>query len=532
MRTLITNGQILTFNAKEHQVEALVCENGKIIDLGTYEDMKLQHGIHITNTIDLHGKTAIPGLIDSHLHLSGVITPFLELDLTGVRSKDEMLNKIKEEADRLQEGEWITGRGWDENLFPDKSIPTMEELDHVSPQNPLFLGRVCGHAFLANQLAFSICQVDEHTTPPQGGEIVRNAQKEPTGLILETASTLFTEHIPSKSYEQIKHALKKAMNYCLSLGLTSLHTNDPLYLGGFDQTYRLYDELLNQEQVGIRTNLLIDYPFLEELVDRNMYTGYGSEWLTIGAIKLFADGALGRRTALLSEPYEDANEQYGNAIHTEAELLEIFRKIRAHHFPVAVHTIGDQAVENVLNMLDQFPSVEKRDRIIHASILREALIPRLAKNSLVVDIQPRFIVSDFPWIEERIGKKRAQFAYPFRTMLQMGVLCAGGSDAPIEPVDPLLGIHAAVTRRKIEESHEGYIPNEKLSRMEAIQLYTMGGAIATNEENVKGTLARGKYADLTVLSENILELEKDDTIVHTNIEMTITNGNVAYVRHQ
>ncbi|WP_243292283.1 amidohydrolase [Bacillus sp. FJAT-47783] len=531
MKTLVTNGTIYTMNHRDDVVEAIVVEGGKIVDTGSYEEMKLRYSSSITNTIDLQGKMAIPGLTDSHMHLSGVAGNFMELNLTGVQSKEEMLSKIKEKASSLHPGEWVLGRGWDENLFRDRSIPTMDELDHVSPNNPLFLGRICGHAYLANRLAFKRCHVDNMSSLPPGGEIALDEYtKQPTGLILETASQLFTKHIPNKSYEQLKQALYKAMDYCMELGLTSIHTNDPLYLGGFEQTYRLYHELLNEEQVGLRTNLLIDYPFLDELKERQMLTGFGNDMLQIGAIKIFADGALGRRTALLSKPYEDDPDNFGKAIHDEAELFHIIQSIRQLQLPVAVHTIGDQAVENVLHVLDQFPNANKRDRIIHASILREDLIERLVHPRRIVDVQPRFIVSDFPWIIDRIGEERVKYAYPFKTMRQKGVLCAGGSDAPIEPVDPLLSIHAAVARRIKEETHEGYIPTEKLSTKEAIHMYTLGGAYATNEEHKKGTLERGKLADLTVLSQNIFTLKNADELLETKVEMTIIGGKVTYSR--
>jgi len=530
--TFITNGKIYTFNQKEEIVQSIVVDGEKIIDLGTDRDMKLQYGSQIKNIIDLQGKTAIPGLTDSHMHLSGVASNFIELNLTGVKSKQEMLNQIKEKASTLPEGEWLLGRGWDENLFEEGSIPTIAELDEAAKDHPLFLGRICGHAFLANKKAFEVCQVSPLHVPA-GGEIVLDPiTKEPTGLILETASELFTKHIPDKSYEQWKAALNKAMEYCMKCGLTSIHTNDPLYLGGFDQTYQLYDELIHQEKIGLRCHLLIDYPFLSLLNEKNRLPGYGNSRLNIGAIKIFADGALGRRTALLSEPYEDDPSNYGTAIHDEKKLFEMIQKAREYNAPVAVHTIGDKALENVLNILEQLPEVSMRDRVIHASILRPDLIQRMKKTTLIADIQPRFIPSDFPWIEERIGKKRTEFAYPFKTMLQNGILCAGGSDAPIEPVEPLLGIHAAVTRKRKEEHHDGYIPHEKISIKEAIQLYTIGGAYASNEENVKGTIEKGKYADLTVLSHDLLQLKDPDEILDTSVEMTIIGGKQTYTKYE
>jgi predicted amidohydrolase YtcJ len=319
----------------------------------------------------------------------------------------------------------------------------------------------------------------------------------------------------------MKHAVKR--------GLTSSHTNDPIYLGGFDQTYKMYHELLNEEQKGLRCNLLIDYPFLNRLKERGMYAGYGNDKLQIGAIKIFEDGALGRRTALLSEPYQDAPDQFGEAQHDQETLFQMIKEARDHSMPIAVHTIGDQALENVLQVLDQLPTVKYRDRLIHVSVLREDLIKRLADPSRVADIQPRFVVGDFPWVQERLGEKRMKHVYAWKSLLASGALCAGGSDAPVEPVDPLLGIHAAVTRRDPSQSHEGWNEKEKLSVLDSLKLFTVGGAYATNEEHKKGTLTRGKLADMTVYSNNILSMEDPDELLHTTVEMTIIDGEIQAV---
>jgi predicted amidohydrolase YtcJ len=287
----------------------------------------------------------------------------------------------------------------------------------------------------------------------------------------------------------------------------------------------MYDELLNQEQKGLRCNLLIDYPYLPALKEKGMFAGFGNEKLQIGAIKIFADGAFGRRTALLSKPYHDEPGQFGEAMQTEEVLFNIVKDAREQSMPIAVHTIGDQALENVLDILDQFPKVNYRDRIIHTSLVREDLIARLADPSIVADIQPRFVVGDYPWVIERIGKERESYLYAWKSLLSNGVICAGGSDAPVEPVDPLLGIHAAVTR-KTPGKDECWNESQKISMFEAVKLFTVGGAYATNEEALKGTISRGKFADMTVYSKNLFELENPDELLDTNIEMTIIDGEI------
>jgi predicted amidohydrolase YtcJ len=525
-KTIFTNGVIYTLDSNQPVVESVVIDKGRILDLGSHHEMNLQWGRAGARVIDLQGKMVTPGLIDSHLHMSGVAFNFLDLDLTGVTSKTEMLNKIKQKADTVVPGKWLIGMGWDENLFTEGSIPTIEELDHVAPHCPIYLKRICYHAFLVNSKALEMSHYLPSIEVPKGGRMVLDPQtKKPTGLLLESASQLITKHIPDKTYDELKTGLGQAMKFAISKGLTSVHTNDPAYLGGLDQTYRMYDELINQEQNGLRCNLLIDYPFLQALKEKGMAAGYGNEKLQIGAIKIFADGAFGRRTALLSEPYHDEPGQFGESMQTEEVLFNIVKDARKESMPIAVHTIGDQALENVLDILDQFPKVSYRDRIIHTSLVREDLIARLKDPSIVADIQPRFVVGDYPWVIERIGKEREPYLYAWKSLLSKGVICAGGSDAPVEPVDPLLGIHAAVTR-KTPGRDESWNESQKISMLEAVKLFTVGGAYATNEEAIKGTISRGKLADMTVYSKNLFELENPDELLNTKIEMTIIDGKV------
>lgn len=527
-QTIFTNGTIYTLNHQQPTVESVVVENGKIIDLGSHEDMLLQWGRSGTKTIDLQGNIVTPGMIDSHMHLSGVAFNFLELNLTGVTSKSEMLRLIKERAKTVPEGKWLIGIGWDENAFEhDCTIPTLQELDYVAPNCPIFIKRICYHAFLVNSRALEIANYHPSIPVSKGGQIgLDPVTKEPTGLILESASNLFTKHIPERSYEELKQGLKQAVRVAIKSGLTSVHTNDPVYFGGLDQTYSLYNEVINNGPNKLRCNLLVDYEFLKEIKEKEMYTGFGNEHVQIGAIKFFEDGAFGRRTALLSEPYHDEPGQYGEAMQDQETLFHMFKEVREYGMPIAVHTIGDQALKNVLDILDQIPKGRYRDRIIHTSLIQETLLPRLENPSLVADIQPRFVVSDYPWITERLGKKREKDLYAWKKMLSAGVICAGGSDAPVEPFEPLLGLHAAVTRRLPTESHSGWNEKEKLTMMEAVQLFTLGGAYATNEEHHKGTLTRGKLADMTVFSKDLFKLEDPDELLNTDVVMTIIAGEV------
>ncbi|MBS3681954.1 amidohydrolase [Ornithinibacillus massiliensis] len=529
MRKIFINGKFYTFDPVKPCVEAVVVEEGRFIDMGTKEEITSYWGSYETEIVDLGGKTVTPGLIDSHLHLSSIAINLLNLDVTGVTSKTSMLQIIKDKAANLSPGEWLVGRGWDENLFIDGGIPTINELDSVSPHNPLYIPRVCGHAALVNRKALEVCHYHRDMIMPQGGSIeLDETLKQPTGLILESAADIFTAHIPEYSYDDLKGALRQAIKLAIRQGLTSVHTNDTNNLGGLHSTYRMFDELLNQEKLGLRCNLLIDYDYLDDLKESSMYAGYGNETLTIGAVKLFADGAFGRRTALLSEPYADDPSNVGEAMHTNDELYDLVRKVRNLSMPIAVHTIGDKALENILDILDQFPVVAYRDRLIHVQVLREDLINRLAVPSRIADLQPRFVVGDFPWVAERLGPKRMNLAYAWKTLLNSNVICAGGSDSPVEPMDPLLGIHAAVTRRAPGDRHKGWNSEEKLSMYDAFKLFTKMGAYPTNEETLKGTISRGKLADMTVYSTNPFEIDDPDELLETTIEMTIIGGDIHY----
>ncbi|KAB2338427.1 amidohydrolase [Cytobacillus depressus] len=529
MKKIFKNGLFYTFDPIKPFVEAVVVENGRFFDMGTTEQMLLHWGRADCSIVDMQGKAVTPGLIDSHLHLSGIAKNFLSLDVTGVTTKREFLERIRIKANSLQKGEWLLGWGWDENLFTDGTYPTIQELDHVAPNCPLFISRICGHASLVNTQALEGINYHAAVSIPEGGAIVLDeGTKQPTGLILESASQLFTEQIPYYSYGDLKKSMRRAIHFAMEKGLTGAHSNDPVYLGGLHQTYQIYDELLNDENLGLRCNLLIDHMFMDDLKERGMYTGYGNETLQIGAVKIFADGAFGRRTALLSEPYHDAPDHFGEAMFDQETLYEIVRKARDLSMPIAVHTIGDQALENVLDILDQFSAVSYRDRLIHVQVLRKELIERLALPSRIADIQPRFIVGDFPWVQERLGKERIEFAYAWKTLIDSQVICAGGSDSPIEPIDPLLGIHASITRKAPGQTHNGWNEKEKLSVEEAFKLFTVMGAYPTNEETIKGTISRGKLADMTVYSQNPFEMEEADELLTTQIEKTIIGGEIRF----
>jgi len=530
MTILYTNALIHTLDPAQPRAEAVAAdEHGRLLAVGSTEEIRLQFGRAGVRDIDLGGRTVLPGLIDNHLHVSAHGIKLSTLDFTAAETTDELLTLLKERTADVPAGEWVLGVGWNENNFTDRRIPTRAELDAVAPHHPVFLTRVCNHAYLANTLGFARAGITEGSSDPSDGGYGRDATGALNGMIYENAALPFRAQIPTPTYDELKSALRNGIRHALSTGLTSVHTEDLRYLGGWAQTWRMYRELVIEEDLRLRSNLLIYYPFLEELQAAGLTTGDGCEYVNIGALKLFADGAMGGRTALMSRPYADAPHTYGTAIHSQAELNAIAAAGRAHGMPIAVHAIGDGATDMVLEAMEQNPLATHRHRLIHAQVLRPDQIARLQAfgERLALDIQPRFVPSDFPWVRERIAPEHLPTSYAWRTLLDAGLLLGGGSDAPIEPIEPLLGLHAAVTRKRPGDTHDGYQPEQKLTLAEAVHLFTVGGTYATREEALKGTLTAGKVCDLTVLDRDIFSRDADE-LLDTQVVRTVIGGKTVF----
>lgn len=525
MTTLYTNGLIYTMDSQVPRATAIAVEQGNILAVGSTDELRLQLGRAGVKEIDLGGATVIPGLIDNHLHVSNHGIKLSTLDFSNVTSAAEMLRLVREHAAQTPDGEWVLGIGWSDNNFADRHIPTLEQLNEAAPNNPLFLTRICNHAYLTNKLGFERVGINRDTEDPADGTYGRHTDGELNGLIFENASRPFFNTIPKRSNSELKEALRLGVKHALSTGLTGVHTEDLRYLGNWETTWRMYRELIVEENLRLRSNLLVYYPHLGEMIEAGMTTGDGDQWVNVGALKLFADGAMGGRTALMSMPYADAPHTYGQAIHSQEEIIQIAAAGARHGMPIAVHAIGDGAADLVLEAMEQTPSTKHRHRLIHAQVLRPEQIERMKRlgDRLVLDIQPRFLVGDFPWVLERIQPALQTTSYAWKTLIDAGLLCGGGSDAPIEPIEPLLGLHAAVTRKRPHEHQESYQPEQKLTMEEAVRLFTIGGTYATQEEAVKGTLTVGKYADMTILDRNIFE-EDPDVLLETSVIRTIIGG--------
>ncbi|BCB05256.1 putative amidohydrolase YtcJ [Bacillus sp. KH172YL63] len=510
-------------------MEAVFTEGGVIKGLGSSADLEKREGFVIDTVVDLGQKVMFPGFVDSHMHLIGHGETLMRLDLSSMQSKREVLDAVRQKADGMEKGQWVIGEGWNENLWGDAEVITKQEIDGVVPDHPVLMKRICRHAMVVNSLALTHAGIDESTPDPAGGLIERDENGELNGLLKDKAQDLMIDALPGISSEYLVEALTKGIESCWENGLVGGHTEDLSYYGHFKKTYDAFLKTINDGDKKFRAHLLVHHEVIEDWkADGNRFMG-GNEFIEFGAMKIFADGALGGRTALLSYPYADDPSTNGVSIHSDERLLELVEKARKYDLPIAVHTIGDQAFENVLNAIEQAPSPHgRRDRLIHAQILRKELIERIKGLPLILDIQPRFVPSDFPWVLERLGHENMKYNYAWKTLLEEGIHCAGGSDAPIEPVNPLLGIHAAVTRTNpLDPERTVYRPEEKLSMYEAISLFTKGSAYACHHEHDRGQIHEGFSADFTVLDIDPFKADHDE-LLNKVVDMTIVDEEIVY----
>lgn len=511
-------GNIYTMNKENETVEAVYIENGMIVDLGNKKDLEIRYPFE--KLYDLKGRTMIPGLVDSHMHLIGHGERLLRLDLSKCTSYKEVLDLVKERVEEVPIGSWIIGEGWNENNFTDTKKVHVLDLDAISKEHPILLKRVCRHVTWVNSYILERASITAETSDPKGGKIGRGTQGELTGLLYEQAQDLIKHVQPEINEAYLQRALQTAIQDCWKYGLVGGHTEDLNYYGGFQKTYNAFSYVI--KEMPFKAHLLVHH---EVAYERKEYKN--EHYIEFGAMKIFSDGSFGGRTALLSEPYEDAKETNGVAIFSREELAELVGKARNLHMPVAIHTIGDLSLEYVIDALELYPPAEGlRDRIIHCQLAREELIERMKSLPVIIDIQPVFVSSDFPSVIEKLGEHRLRYAYAWKTLLGAGLHCAGGSDAPIEQVNPFLGIYSAVTRRSFIDG-ACYIPEEKLSIFEAVSLFTTGSSYTIGKENKRGKIVKGYEADFTIIDRDIFEVEVEK-IKNIQAIATVIDGQIVY----
>ncbi|MFX3660639.1 MAG: amidohydrolase [Ectobacillus sp.] len=511
-------GTIYTMRHKGETTEAVYVTDGIITDIGTKQELFARYEVQAE--YDLKGDVMLPGLVDSHMHLIGHGERLMRLDLSGCASYGEMLALVKERAEQTPKGEWIIGEGWNENVFCDTRQVHANDLDAISLEHPILLKRVCRHALLVNSYILQWAGITEETADPKGGKIGKGDDGKLNGILYERAQELIQGVVPGQTESYLQRALEIAVEDCWKNGLVGCHTEDLNYYGGFARTYQAFAKGLRNKP--FKAHLLVHHEVIEELAQYE-----NGRYIEFGAMKIFVDGSLGGRTALLSQPYYDNPDTNGVAVFEREELAALVQKARNLGLAVAVHAIGDLAFEYIIEAIERHPPKRgQRDRIIHCQVLRKDLIERAKKLSLVLDIQPVFVMSDFPSVIEKLGDGRLRYAYAWKTLLQEGVMCAGGSDAPIEPVGPLLGIYSAVTRKSALDG-KSYLPREKLTVFEAVSLFTSGSAYAIYKENCRGKIEPGHEADFTVLDKDIFQIDPED-ILQTEVIMTVVDGRAVY----
>lgn len=509
---ILINGDIITLNPSCRSAQAIAIGNGKIVSVGTNNQIRKESGKH-AKILDLKGKTVVPGLIDSHTHMISLGHALPRLDLRYVSSISEIQSRLKTEVKRTPKGRWIVGRGWDQDRLKERRYPTRWDLDEVSPDNPVLLNRVCGHVGVANSQALHLARIHGKTPSSMAKFIDRDTKtREPTGLVKEKAVDLFSDMI-EPCEEDLVNACHKACSDAAEAGLTSV----TCITSELRQVHAL-ETLREKGQLPLRICVVVPVECLDELKGKQLNVPF----LKLRCVKIFTDGSLGARTAALCEPYADESSTSGILYYRISQLKDLIRKADEAGFQIAVHAIGDKALEQTVkafqSVLSKKRIAEHRHRIEHASVLNPDLIQKIKSLGLLVCFQPHFIVSDF-WVPERLGSKRARWTYAFKSLLRNGVPMAASSDAPVEPLNPLWGIWAAATNKRC--------PDERLSVEEALQAYTTGASYFSFEEDAKGSIEVGKYADLTVLSHNPLKV-KPEKIRDIRVEMTIVDGKIIY----
>lgn len=527
MRTIFTNCKILTMNIAQPEATALVVEGNKILFVGNDIDALSFKQVD-SHMIDGLGTTLVPGFNDSHMHLLNLGVAMSSVDCRGLADIKGLQQRVKDKAEQAAPGSVIVGRGWDQNKWTDGRYATKEDLDAVAPEHPVILTRACGHVLVANSLALQLAGVDANTMDMEGGSLDRDEQGQPTGVLRERAMGLVRQIIPAIDATSIREALQVGAQHAISRGLTSVQTNDG---GGaaWEEVISAYHELKLPLRVNVEFGMSLEQlnDFAERMHAANQVS---PEHVGVKTIKVMADGSLGARTAALSTPYSDAPNEKGLSYFEQESLNSLLAAAHMAGFQIAIHAIGDYTAEQAITAIEQAQGSDtsRRHRMVHCQILRRDLVERMAKANIVAEIQPVFLITDLHWTESRVGQERLAFSYAWKSLLEYGVNCSGGSDCPVEVLDPLLGIGAAVTRTDVTNwPAEGWLPQQKLSVREAVALFTVGSAYAEHMETKKGILKPGYLADMVLLSDDI-EAVNPFAIKDMSVKLTMVDGKVVY----
>jgi len=525
--TAFINGKIYTVNEKQPLAEAVVVKENRILFVGTNEEVR-NYVDKESKIIDLQGKLMLPGFIDNHTHFISGGFYLNGIDLRNAKTTTEFTNLIKDYASS-NPGKWITGGNWDHEAWEKKVYPHKEWIDEFTSNTPVFVDRFDGHMGVANSYALKLAGITKDTESPAGGLIEKDpVTGEPTGILKDNAMSLVYRVVPDDSDEDYNQAGLTALEEAKRLGVTSIQ--DITYAKDLE----VYKKLEKEKQLTCRIYTrtpLYDY---KSLVNANIKVGTGTAYLKMGGLKAFADGSLGSSSALFFEPYENEPDNYGLAMEilSDGSLKKWALDADNNNLQICVHAIGDSANSEMLSIFEEIiktnPGWDRRFRIEHSQHVKFEDIDRFAKAGVIASVQPYHCIDDGVWAEKRIGKERIKYTYPFRTFLDKGVHLCFGSDWTVAPLNPLLGIYAAVTRATLDGKNPGgWIPEQKITVEEAVKCYTINNAYASFDEKEKGSIEAGKLADLVVLSEDIFTIAPED-IKNVTVILTIFDGKVIY----
>lgn len=518
---IIHSTRIYSLDSNFTIYEALAVKDGKIAGLGTTKDVFDEFSAPVV--YNALGRTLYPGFIDGHCHFYGYGAGLLRnADLVGTESYEEILGILKEHHER-HDSEWILGRGWDQNDWLVKEFPTKKELDELFPENPVVLTRIDGHAVLANSEALKRAMINQNTTV-EGGKVVLDESGEPTGILIDKAADFITDHIPELTEEEKIQALEEAEKNCFAVGLTSIVD------AGLDkETILLIDSLHKQGRLKMKINCMLSPT--EDNYEHFIKNGpYMTDRLTLRSVKLYADGALGSRGALLLEPYSDDPGNYGLLIKKPDYYREWSKKAYDNNYQVCTHTIGDSAARFVLDIYGEYlqEKNDKRWRIEHAQIIHPEDMHKFGKYSIIPSVQGTHATSDMYWAEDRLGPERIRWSYAFRELLKENGWIVNGTDFPIEEISPLLTFYATVVRKDLKGYPQGgFLKENALNREQALRSITIWAAKGSFEEEMKGSLETGKIADFVVLDKDLMIIE-DKELPATKVVRTYSSGEMVY----
>src|SRR5213080_2779469 len=526
---IITNAAVYTVDKQHPTAEAVAVTGDRIVAVGSRAEIDSWRGPE-TKVIDAGRKLVLPGFNDAHVHFIQGGAQLDQVNLTDAANPEEFTRRIAAQATKTPKGEWILGGRWDETKWPTAQLPTKELVDAVTRDTPIFVERYDGHEALANSAALKLAGVNAKTADVPGGVIVRDSSGNPTGIFKDAAQELIYKAIPPMSHDQRLRAARGALKHAASLGVTSVQHMNPEFAD-----VAAYSELAEKGELTTRIYAVPMETDWRDQAKIGIRHAWGSSYLRLGAVKGYADGSLGSRTAYMFEPFIDDPGNRGllsDEMHPPSAMHDRLMQADAAGLQLRVHAIGDRAISMIL---DIFADIEKangdhdqRFVIEHAQHMAQTDFARFAKLHVIASMQPYHAIDDGRWAEARLGHGRARYSYAWRSFLGHGVMLAFGTDWPVAPLDPMQGLYAAVTRATLDGKNSGgWIPEEKITLPEAVEAYTVGAAFAEFQEREKGSITPGKLADMVILSDNIFDL-KPEAIRNVKVKTTITSGKVVY----